>query len=67
MSKKVRWGLLSTANINKAVIPAFRQSPRGELVAVASRSQESAEYLCQGVGNSPVFWQLSGYARFWRS
>ncbi len=43
MSNKVRWGLLSTANINKAVIPAIRQSPRGELVAVASRSPKSAE------------------------
>ncbi|MBN1665490.1 MAG: Gfo/Idh/MocA family oxidoreductase [Anaerolineales bacterium] len=40
--KKIRWGLLSTANINKAVIPAIRQSPRGELVAVASRTAESA-------------------------
>lgn len=43
MTNKIRWGLLSTANINKAVIPAIRQSPRGELVAVASRSIESAE------------------------
>lgn len=40
---KVRWGLLSTANINRRVIPAIRQSARGELVAVASRSQESAD------------------------
>ncbi|MFN2167701.1 MAG: Gfo/Idh/MocA family protein [Anaerolineae bacterium] len=39
---KVRWGLLSTANINRRLIPAIRMSPRGELVAVASRSQESA-------------------------
>jgi len=34
---KVRWGLLSTANINRRVIPAMRMSARGELVAVASR------------------------------
>lgn len=40
--KKIRWGLLSTANINKAVIPAIRQSARGGLVAVASRSAERA-------------------------
>lgn len=40
---KVRWGLLSTANINRRLIPAIRESARGELVAVASRSQESAE------------------------
>jgi len=42
MTNKIRWGLLSTANINKAVIPAIRQSPRGELVAVSSRTPESA-------------------------
>jgi predicted dehydrogenase len=40
---KVRWGLLSTANINRRVIPAIRQSTRGELVAVASRSQDTAD------------------------
>lgn len=38
----IRWGLLSTARINRRVIPAIRMSPRGELVAVASRSAESA-------------------------
>ena len=40
---KIRWGLLSTANINRRVIPAIRASERGELVAVASRSQASAD------------------------
>lgn len=40
---KVRWGLLSTASINRRLIPAIRMSARGELAAVASRSQESAE------------------------
>ena len=35
--KRVRWGLLSTARINRALIPAIRASKRGELVAVASR------------------------------
>ena len=39
---KIRWGLLSTANINRRLIPAIRASERGELVAVASRSLESA-------------------------
>lgn len=39
---KVRWGLVSTANINRRLIPAIRESRRGELVAVASRSQEKA-------------------------
>ncbi|MBK7897556.1 MAG: Gfo/Idh/MocA family oxidoreductase [Candidatus Promineifilaceae bacterium] len=40
---KIRWGLLSTANINRRVIPAIRESARGELVAVASRSQAAAQ------------------------
>jgi D-xylose 1-dehydrogenase (NADP+, D-xylono-1,5-lactone-forming) len=40
---KVRWGLLSTANINRRLIPAIRSSRRGELVAVASRSQAAAD------------------------
>lgn len=39
----VRWGLLSTANINRRVIPAIRASRRGQLVAVASRSLGSAQ------------------------
>jgi len=40
---KIHWGLLSTANINRRLIPAIRESARGDLVAVASRSQESAQ------------------------
>lgn len=39
----IRWGLLSTAHINRHLIPAIRASARGELVAVASRSQTNAE------------------------
>ncbi|MDX1613055.1 MAG: Gfo/Idh/MocA family oxidoreductase [Candidatus Promineifilaceae bacterium] len=39
----VRWGLLSTANINRRLIPAIRASARGRLVAVASRNQARAE------------------------
>ncbi|MFN2235405.1 MAG: Gfo/Idh/MocA family protein [Anaerolineales bacterium] len=42
MSEKIRWGLLSTANINRRIIPAILQSERGELAAVASRTSESA-------------------------
>lgn len=44
---KVRWGLLSTANINRLVIPAIRASTRGELVAVASRSLENARQYAE--------------------
>ena len=39
----LHWGLLSTARINRALIPPLRASARSELVAVASRSIEKAE------------------------
>ncbi|MFN2220991.1 MAG: Gfo/Idh/MocA family protein, partial [Candidatus Promineifilaceae bacterium] len=38
----VRWGLISTANINRKVIPAIRESERGALSAVASRDLSKA-------------------------
>ena len=40
---RIRWGLLSTARINKRVIPAIRASRRSELLAVASRCRERAK------------------------
>jgi len=43
MPEKIRWGLLSTAKINRRLIPAISQSERGELVAVASRSKINAK------------------------
>ena len=42
-TKTLNWGLLSTANINKALITPLRASKRNHLLAVASRSQESAD------------------------
>jgi predicted dehydrogenase len=39
---RLRWGLLSTARINRAVIPAIRASARSELTAVASRAPDTA-------------------------
>jgi D-xylose 1-dehydrogenase (NADP+, D-xylono-1,5-lactone-forming) len=39
----VRWGILSTARINAAVIPPMRESPVSELIAVASRTQDRAD------------------------
>ena len=42
-NKVLNWGLLSTARINRALIPPLRSSDRNQLLAVASRSQESAE------------------------
>jgi predicted dehydrogenase len=44
MTKQIlRWGLLSTARINKALIPPLETSKRNKLVAVASRSQAKAD------------------------
>jgi xylose dehydrogenase (NAD/NADP) len=43
MAATLKWGLLSTARINRRLIPAIRAAERAELVAVASRSQERAE------------------------
>jgi predicted dehydrogenase len=41
-SRRLRWGLLSTARINRAVIAPIRSSKKSELIAVGSRSQERA-------------------------
>jgi D-xylose 1-dehydrogenase (NADP+, D-xylono-1,5-lactone-forming) len=48
MAKKLRWGLLSTAAINRAVIPPLRASRRSELFGVASRDLDKAgDYAAQ--------------------
>ena len=41
-NKVLNWGLLSTARINRALLPPLQASKRNRLLAVASRSQESA-------------------------
>ncbi len=46
----LNWGLISTARINRALIPAIKSSRRSRLVGVASRDLERAE----------------SYAREWR-
>ena len=43
MQQKLNWGLLSTARINRALIPPLNASNRTRLLAVASRSQSSAD------------------------
>lgn len=42
-TRTLRWGLLSTANINRSVIPPLRHSARNQLVAVASRDKARAD------------------------
>lgn len=41
-NKVLNWGLLSTARINRALIPPLQVSKRNHLLAVASRTQEAA-------------------------
>lgn len=43
MSHKIRWGILSTANIGRRVIPAIQASYNGEVIAVGSRALERAQ------------------------
>jgi D-xylose 1-dehydrogenase (NADP+, D-xylono-1,5-lactone-forming) len=43
MGAPVKWGIVSTANINRKVIPGAKDSDKVELVAVASRTQERAD------------------------
>jgi len=42
-NKILNWGLLSTANINRALIPPLQVSKRNHLLAVGSRTQKSAD------------------------
>ncbi len=43
MERRLNWGLLSTAKINQALIKPLNASKRTRLLAVASRSQSSAD------------------------
>jgi len=43
MAEAVRWGILSTADINRRLIPGAHESPKTELIAVASRDTKRAE------------------------
>ena len=49
--KKVRWGIVSTADIGiKKVIPAILKSPRSEVVALASRDLGKAQAALDQLG-----------------
>ena len=43
MARPVTWGILSTADINRKLIPGAHASPKVDLVAVASRDAARAE------------------------
>ncbi|HUZ82199.1 MAG TPA: Gfo/Idh/MocA family oxidoreductase [Gaiellaceae bacterium] len=53
MTNPVKWGIISTADINRKVIPGAHASEKVDLVAVASRDQRRAdEYAAQ--------WEIPG-------
>lgn len=41
--EKLRWGVLSTARINRSVLPAFSAAKRSQLAAVASRDEQKGK------------------------
>jgi len=56
----LRWGLLSTARINRALIPAIRASRRSRLAAVASRTSEAAEVYARKWGIPTAYGSYEG-------
>jgi len=46
----VRWGVLSTANINRKVVPATQAAARCEVVAIGSRDRSTAEAAASELG-----------------
>jgi D-xylose 1-dehydrogenase (NADP+, D-xylono-1,5-lactone-forming) len=46
----VRWGLLSTARVNRYIVEAAKKSDRAEVVAVGSRTSSLAEAFARGHG-----------------
>ena len=55
MPDTIRWGLLSTANINTALIDPIKKSARSELYAVASRDQAKAQSYAQEKGVATAY------------
>src|SRR5215831_1330679 len=53
---KVRWGILSTANIGMAKVnPAIQQGQYCEIVAIASRDQQAAERAAGRLGVAKAY------------
>ncbi len=48
MPRRIRWGVLSTAQIGRSkVIPAIRESTNGQVVAISSRDAERARQVAE--------------------
>jgi predicted dehydrogenase len=55
-TKRVRWGILSTANIGMAkVIPGIQKSPHSEVVAIASRDLGRARSAADQLGIAKAY------------
>ena len=56
MPKKIRWGILGTANIAvKKVIPAMQSGAFSEVAAIASRNSEKAKATAEKPGVSKFY------------
>lgn len=55
MQRKVRWGVLGTANFGRTILPAMQQCELAEVSAVASRSLTSAQAYATEMGIPRVF------------
>ena len=56
MNKKIRWGILSTANIGmKQVIPAMMKGSNCEMAAIASRNKKKAEEAAAELGIAKAY------------
>ena len=54
--KKVRWGILSTANIAvKKVVPAMQQGECCDVIAIASRDRRRAEQVARSLGIAKAY------------
>jgi xylose dehydrogenase (NAD/NADP) len=61
LSRILNWGILSTARIGvNSVIPAIKQSKNGNLVAIASRTQEKADRVGRSFGIPRCFSSYEG-------
>src|SRR3954465_13637201 len=50
LADPVKWGIVSTADINRKVIPGAKESPKVDLVGVASRDRARSEAYAQEWG-----------------
>ncbi len=55
MSQKLRWGILGAARIVRKTIPALQQTRNGEVVGIASRSDERAREYADKHGIPQAF------------